>query len=381
MARIESFTDEYGQHTKNRVYTTYHTSRTGVPSEGSKTVKEQSVLRQYHSKNPISRDMGIVWRSPSDYRRLIHEYKYELGYWKSSINKSSDRDLGQAPLAHESIFSYPLSASTPSLDTADRLRAQTEAINRLNEGIVDIGILLAETKRSAEMLADTVIFTADMLRNIRRGRFPKGLFKRSIMKDSSLAANVYLQYRYGWKPLLTDIYDAVESVKKGLSFPQLVTAQRTVKSRYGTTANRGNWRNRRLEAHTRATCKLYAKLDDEFIFRAQSAGILNPLSVTWEVIPYSFVVDWLIPVGNFLESLTAKSGLSFVGGYTSKYVYGTVKGEYAQSTYNPRPRLTAKVMEYHRTKLHTFPIATPYIKSPFSTSNTLAAAALVRQLI
>lgn len=38
-------------------------------------------------------------------------------------------------------------------------------------------------------------------------------------------------------------------------------------------------------------------------------GITNPAATVWELIPYSFVFDWIIPVGGYLESLDALIGV------------------------------------------------------------------------
>ena len=35
----------------------------------------------------------------------------------------------------------------------------------------------------------------------------------------------------------------------------------------------------------------------------RSLGLTDPLSVAWELIPYSFVVDWFYPIGTYLENL------------------------------------------------------------------------------
>jgi len=35
----------------------------------------------------------------------------------------------------------------------------------------------------------------------------------------------------------------------------------------------------------------------------RSLGLTDPLSVLWEITPYSFVVDWFIPIGTYLENL------------------------------------------------------------------------------
>jgi hypothetical protein len=42
---------------------------------------------------------------------------------------------------------------------------------------------------------------------------------------------------------------------------------------------------------------------------AQQAGLTNPALVAWELVPYSFVFDWFVSVGGYLEALTATQGL------------------------------------------------------------------------
>jgi hypothetical protein len=38
-------------------------------------------------------------------------------------------------------------------------------------------------------------------------------------------------------------------------------------------------------------------------------GLSDPLSVAWEVVPFSFVLDWFLPIGNYIESFSAERGL------------------------------------------------------------------------
>jgi hypothetical protein len=40
----------------------------------------------------------------------------------------------------------------------------------------------------------------------------------------------------------------------------------------------------------------------EDISVARSLGMVDPLQVAWEIVPYSFVVDWFLPVGSFLSA-------------------------------------------------------------------------------
>lgn len=41
----------------------------------------------------------------------------------------------------------------------------------------------------------------------------------------------------------------------------------------------------------------------------QQIGLTNPLLLGWELIPFSFVADWFIQVGDYLETLDALIGV------------------------------------------------------------------------
>ena len=46
---------------------------------------------------------------------------------------------------------------------------------------------------------------------------------------------------------------------------------------------------------------------------ANRLGIINPQTWLWDNVPWSFVVDWWLPVGSFLSNLTALVGLTLDG--------------------------------------------------------------------
>lgn len=45
--------------------------------------------------------------------------------------------------------------------------------------------------------------------------------------------------------------------------------------------------------------------------------ILSPLLTAWELVPYSFVIDWFLPIGDFLAQYSSTDGLTFLSGSTS----------------------------------------------------------------
>lgn len=100
------------------------------------------------------------------------------------------------------------------------------------------------------------------------------------------------------------------------------TAKRTLaltpKSWYDASSSR-TMAVTRGTATSKVRCKLYARIDPEWSgTRAlNQLGLANPLALAWELTSLSFVVDWILPIGQVLNALTASAGLSFVNGSLS----------------------------------------------------------------
>lgn len=50
-------------------------------------------------------------------------------------------------------------------------------------------------------------------------------------------------------------------------------------------------------------------------------GALDPASILWERLPWSFVVDWWLPIGNYLEARAVANSLKGVFVTSRKWVY------------------------------------------------------------
>jgi hypothetical protein len=123
-----------------------------------------------------------------------------------------------------------------------------------------------------------------------------------------------------------------ERDSKSEAYHACVTATRTAKERLlfgpylryplcdtGSTTFSGRfWYEARLED----TYQAFTRLDYVRDFTVPSGtlselGFTNPLSLAWEVLPFSFVVDWSLPIGEYFNLLDADHGWSFRGGSTS----------------------------------------------------------------
>lgn len=56
------------------------------------------------------------------------------------------------------------------------------------------------------------------------------------------------------------------------------------------------------------------KVIDPNLRTLQELGLLNPLEVAWEKVPFSFLVDWIINLNEIAQSATAGAGIQFNDG-------------------------------------------------------------------
>jgi len=224
------------------------------------------------------------------------------------------------------------------------------------------------------------------------GRSPK--FKKGKEPDhGATAANNWLALQYGWKPLLQDIQGSMEALARlnlADSSVREVTASAKMRTHlkeditddlYHTTTI-GH-----LSIVQESRCKIGLKYRVENHLRAFLAqtGFTNPINLAWEVLPYSFVVDWFLPIGPYLESLTAFDGLEFWEGYQTNFtrqnIFGVADftGTLAPYAVVYKGEYSSETVKLDREKLFTFPrLSYPKLKNPFSVDHSLNAIALMR---
>lgn len=205
-------------------------------------------------------------------------------------------------------------------------KSYTGALNALRGGRTQMGSDMAEGKKTVEMVADNASQLAQGLLAFKRGNFGAipgifGLSPRDLLSGKSLA-NRWLEYQYGWKPLMGSIYDGIGLLQKGFRSKEMIfrgssTASDSASRNYTENANYGCYMDCvKTDSYSARTTYTY-KVSNAVIDRVDAAGLLNPLSIAWELTPFSFVLDWFVPVGNVLSAITATAGLEFATGWTS----------------------------------------------------------------
>lgn len=194
--------------------------------------------------------------------------------------------------------------------------ASTRVYEKLNQAEVQGLVFLAELRKTIAMLRNP-------LANLHT--IVDGLSSRDLRRVADGAASQHLMWMFGVKPLLSDINAAVK-VLRTLTRPKRFTVRATSKGlREETVDSPWSWdiftgysRLYRKAEHEYRTYVLYETLPgygdaaDRFGLR-----LVDVPGAMWELIPYSFVVDWLVNVGDYIAAMTPKVGVKILAeGYT-----------------------------------------------------------------
>lgn len=215
-------------------------------------------------------------------------------------------------------------------------------------GKVNWGELAADAYDSVPFFKSNGIAYAKDISCLQKDAFSTLSLLTSLSKKGQLAkkaANLFLSFYYGWRLAAKDTEELVSAYRKRASLTSnrsKCTSQRT-------------WvtRNAKYVATLQCYYKRYAKASglDQFILD-------NDLTLTpenlWDLVPFSFVVDWFTGIGDILEdasnyyNLTQKHEVVCTGrsikatktvsaGYLSSRYSGTVTLSYYRRGYTRGP--------------------------------------------
>lgn len=230
----------------------------------------------------------------------------------------------------------------------------TQSYEKLRGKLMDtagIGVDFVEARQSIDMMTRSFGTLLKVARAVKSGRFYDAaviLDRHVIPKGVKLRrawGNNFLEYHFGWEPLVKDVYDGLEVLHNPVKTWSATNAvakdfrSGSWSDNLGSVTNGGKWTMEYV-------CKqgaIVRAITNAPLHTLEQLGVINPLELLWEVIPFSFVVDWFANVGNVLRSVTDFAGMTLERTYTSTiqrtYEQGTVKsnsGFYPYPTNGPR---------------------------------------------
>lgn len=226
----------------------------------------------------------------------------------------------------------------PFIPTNRRNEAVTKALLSISGQKAGLGEDLGSLGQTIRMLHNPASTLIGSLRRCHADKALKPFLRESIAslrkmyvrgKISDWAFQRYLEYVYGWKPLVQDIYGLIELAKQKGDAPLFLRGTGTSKVKLENpdwTFNDASYSaTTKVTSHameSRVACTLWARVDPNWagVRSLNQLGLANPLALAWELAGWSFVVDWLLPIGPVLNALSAPAGLAFVDGSISNRV-------------------------------------------------------------
>jgi hypothetical protein len=254
------------------------------------------------------------------------------------------------------------------------------ALSKLNEkvrGTLDLSTALAQAGQTTRMFGATD--KLELFAKLKLGG------KSSISAISS----AWLEFQYGWRPLVDDIYGSLdEATNLILNEIERVKARSqdtvTYSSNVSVPTPVGVFNGRPVHKGLHVC---------EFGLRFKTKGhnldrwiSLNPITIAWELIPYSFIVDWFFNVGGYIRDLETSLlyGNSFVDGYCTQGTFtdSTYKGSFGNAETIGVASSSLKYRYLNRVKLSSYPCPRlPSFKVDLGSQRLLNAAALLGVLL
>jgi hypothetical protein len=185
-----------------------------------------------------------------------------------------------------------------------------------------LGVFAAEWKESLGMINTRALGLYQAARDLRRGDFggfveklgvkPKKKHRRGLKPHemsnrevANQASGLWLEYWFGWAPMLNDMFTAGDNIQQPLPGGKA----------YGSAGGNVFVDNSTSYQKDLASLLVKYKIGAEFalsnpnLFLLNRLGLANPAQVAWELVPFSFVADWVTDFGSYLSSLSDWVGL------------------------------------------------------------------------
>jgi hypothetical protein len=345
--------------------------------------------------------------------------RYAYGYWRTYDTSIKPTQAGYSAgtwtgneSSHRAPNNYVLRLGYDSAQAQTCIDIATNKLRgKIKNTSANLAVAYAEAGKTATMVGDTAIKIARAMQFLKKGNFgaaagqlgvgtrkrAESRFTRGYAQDAGKAvASGWLALNYGWKPLLDDVYGACEDLARNNLNDMIVTSSAGHKLEFpinGTeTSFNGKaksfyWGIGQAKYQVRISCS-YKRPGNSSLVKLKETGITNPLLIAWELVPYSFVVDWFLPIGNWLDTFDATLGLTFHSGYRTVYFKSTAQMGW---TYNgvdnygvmqdARYQCSLYRVKVDRVVLADFPNPTlPRFKNPMSISHMASGIALLSQI-
>lgn len=236
-------------------------------------------------------------------------------------------DIGGAYTGTSGMYSQLV-----SWDSNDELKLLSKLSERARGHSFNLGVALAESSQTLQLVATTLVRMTSAVRAISRGDVSQALrslgavptpemlkkhkgkerkarrsreFRLTGRMHQKDVSSMWLEIQYGWSPLLQDVHESMQAYAKHTDPPRVSQYSVTVsksKEQEILPLGPGSGKLRRINSRNTVS-KTLTVTQYEQLSVPRALGLADPRPILWEKVPFSFVADWFIPIGSYLDSL------------------------------------------------------------------------------
>lgn len=328
------------------------------------------VKKHFYTRPIPKRYRDSVNNAPHDYTftktRFRDDILNGLDIWPSnSPNPNIWYVRGDTVLRRSA---WPTYGTLAPFDDNDQITLVNKLRDKVRGSSFDLSVFLGEGRETLKLITSSALKLAEFGWYLRKGYIKQavnvlftGRQLPQVAKHKTISEN-WLTLQYGVLPVLSDMKEGAEQLAHILSYPK--TEKYSVRIRREAEAN-GSHRYSTAKKSLSRNLTAYVTEPESLI---RLSGLLDPEIVAWELVPFSFVSDWVIPIGDYLRAR------AFANSLQTKYVVTTDVIEerfenYREQFWNVYDRLIFdgnsvlwEDTSYNRVVSNTITVPTPAVK-------------------
>lgn len=300
--------------------TTSESGKTKLGSNHRFTI-ERHLFEHVSVSSPFSKG-GALLKTANPYQRL--KIEESIG-----VVRTAGKAVGYGSfVAHQSFSAYGGSyepTNQRQLETAAIAKARTKFREEVQNANANLLLAIVERKeifqtihsltwkvfaklREHKNLVVTLMRIADEAKRRKRIKaIVAGLSVKGMSKTKDTFADLWLFFIYGIMPLVLDVQTMLKHIKK---FERRQVHGRARKSFNESMEYAEGYWSTEVQKQGFVSCHVtgFVEVVDPLQKLLAEYGFNNIGLIIWERIPYSFLVDWVIGIGGWINSLGALDG-------------------------------------------------------------------------
>lgn len=271
--------------------------------------------------------------------------------------------------------SFPLTFPVTAFETFWTQSCEYNLLGKLIKKVKDhdahLGVALAEVDKFAGTVVNTlksIAFGVEDLAHLRFARFARRFGASPPTRDVVRHLRVrdisgrFLEMKYAWEPTVKDAFSAAKA------FEAISSGPRRTQVRVGDFVSRSlKYDTNYVDGVSQVVMvrkSILYEMYEEMGF-ARQLGLVDPLSILWERLPWSFVADWFIPIGSYLDLI---GQVPYMNGrfLVTRSIKWSSSGSYGMKQFTPLHKPAAPFVDcdWERFYLERSPTAGLHVPAP-----------------